>query len=162
MAQTQPNRITSETRELVTAFLTKEWHGSKMLVRGEWIDMTTLPGFVWLEPDGVSIRGLVTYFIRNGVCEIVSLNSQSETRGVGTQLIELVKQEAIRQGCHRLQLLTTNDNINAIRFYQKRGFDLAGVNLNAIAREREKKPEMPLIGQNGIPMLHEIDFAMRL
>lgn len=159
---TQPEPITARTRPLVTAFIAREWHGTGMLLRGELIDMTKVDGFVWLEPDGATIRGLITYLIRDGVCEITSLNSQRENQGVGTSLLELVKLHAREQGCHKLQLLTTNDNINALRFYQKRGFDLAGVNLGAIDRGRALKPEIPLTGQNGIPLRHEIEFAMEL
>jgi len=159
---TCPEPITERTRDLVTAFIAKEWHGTGMLIRGEVIDMTQVDGFVWLEPDGVAIRGLVTYIVCDGVCEITSLNSQRENRGVGTALVELVKAKAREQGCTRLQLITTNDNINAIRLYQKRGFDLVGVNHGAIDRARAQKPEIPLIGQNGIEIHHEIEFAMEL
>ena len=62
-----------------------------------------------------------------------------------------------RRGAH------TNDNLNAIGFYQKRGFDIVDINLGAIDREREtSKPEIPLVGQNGIPLHHEIDFSIDL
>jgi len=61
-----------------------------------------------------------------------------------------------------VRLLTTNDNLNAIGFYQKRSFELVGVNLGAIDREREQKPSIPLIGQNGIPIHHEVEFLIDL
>lgn len=154
--------ITPRTRTLVTAFIAEAWNGTTMLIRGEVIDMTQVDGFVWLEPDGAAIRGLITYIFRGDACEIASLNSQCENRGVGTALVELVKAQARARGCTRLQLLTSNDNVNAIKFYQKRGFELAGVNLGAIDRARALKPEIPLIGQNGIPLRHEIEFAMEL
>jgi GNAT superfamily N-acetyltransferase len=64
--------------------------------------------------------------------------------------------------CKRVQLLTTNDNLNAIGFYQKRGFELVGVNLGAIDKERALKPSIPFIGKNGIPIRHEVEFAMYL
>jgi len=152
--------ITPRTRAQVTAFIDEAWNGTNMIIRGEVIDMTKIDGFVWFEPDGATIRGLVTYIIRGLACEITSLNSQCERRGVGTALVELVKSKAWELGCTRLQLLTTNDNINAIGFYQKRGFDLVGVNLGAIDRERALKPSIPLTGQNGIEIHHEIEFAM--
>jgi len=159
---TRPEPITERTRALVTAFIAGEWHGTDMRIRGEVIDMTAADGFVWLEPGGAAIRGLVTYSIRDRVCEITSLDSKCENRGVGTALVELVKEAARAQGCERLQLITTNDNVKAMRFYQKRGFELAGVNLGAIDRARALKPEIPLIGQNGIPIKHEIEFMMTL
>jgi len=159
---TRPEPITESTRALVTAFIGEAWSGTAMLIRGEVIDMTRVDGFVWLEPDGATIRGLITYIVRGGACEITSLNSTLENRGVGTALVELVKDKARALGCARLQLITTNDNVNAIKFYQKRGFDLAGVNLDAIDRARALKPTIPLIGQNGIPLKHEIEFTMEL
>lgn len=59
-------------------------------------------------------------------------------------------------------MITTNDNINALRFYQKRGFDMAGFYYNSLEVSRKLKPEIPLIGENGIPLKHEILFEMLL
>lgn len=60
--------------------------------------------------------------------------------------------------CYVVVLITTNDNINAIRFYQKRGFDMAHLFHNALDVSRKLKPEIPLIGENSIPLQHEIEF----
>ena len=152
--------ITPETRQAVTEFISSHWFGTVMMIRGEAVDMTNVDGFITME-DG-KLTGVITYIIRGRICEITSLDSVIENRGVGTLLVGAVVSRARELSCERVQLLTTNDNINAIGFYQKRGFDLAGVNLNAIDRERELKPSIPLIGQNGIPLRHEIDFVMRL
>lgn len=59
-------------------------------------------------------------------------------------------------------LITTNDNINAIRFYQKRGFDMARLFRNALEASRRLKPEIPLLGENDIPLRHEIEFELLL
>lgn len=150
------------TRELVTAFIKKEWHSTDMLIRGEIIDMRQIDGFVLMDSCKNAIKGLVTYIVRGGYCEIVSLNSIVPNSGIGTALLKNVKQMATALGCSTLQLLTTNDNLNAIGFYQKRGFELVGVNLGAIDKEREATPEIPLTGQNGILMHHELEFAMTL
>jgi len=152
--------ITPETRQAVTDFIFNHWFGTIMMIRGEAIDMTQVPGFITIE--GGRLTGVVTYIVRGRVCEITSLDSVIENRGVGSRLIAAVVSRARELNCERVQLLTTNDNIKAISFYQKHGFDLAGVNLNAIDREREVKPSIPLIGQNGIPIRHEIDFVMPL
>lgn len=154
--------IDETVRELVTSFLIKEWNSTDMLIRGEVIDMRRIEGFVLLNHSKSAIEGLVTYIIWEDYCEIVSLNSSTCHRGIGTALLEKVKQAALRLGCTSLKLLTTNDNLNAIGFYQKRGFALVGVNLGAIDKERKDNPKIPLIGQNGIPLHHEVDFAMAL
>ncbi|MDR1439679.1 MAG: GNAT family N-acetyltransferase [Clostridiales bacterium] len=152
--------INAATRQLITAFIDGHWFGTDMLIRGEIIDMTAVDGFALLENG--ELTGVITYILRGDACEVTSLDSTDEGRGVGSALVNSVVLRARELGCRRLQLLTTNDNLNAIGFYQKRGFELVGVNLGAIDREREQKPTIPLIGMNGIPLHHEIEFAMAL
>lgn len=41
-----------------------------------------------------------------------------------------VKQKAVECGCKRLWLITTNDNVDAFRFYQTRGFVLVKIHRN--------------------------------
>jgi GNAT superfamily N-acetyltransferase len=74
-------------------------------------------------------------------------------------LIEAVRAEAKRLGCHQVTLTTTNDNIGALRFYQRRGFRLAAVRPGAVDRTRQRKPEIPRTGDFGIPLRDEIDLS---
>ena len=156
----KPEPISESNRQKVTEFIAEHWFGTEMVIRGKIIDMTRVDGFVIL--NGGVILGLITYLMKDGICEITSLDSLISNSGNGTMLVDSVINTAKRNRCRRIQLITTNDNINAIRFYQKRGFELAGVNCGAIDREREIKPQIPLTGQNGIPLRHEIEFAMEL
>ena len=96
---------------------------------------TILPGFIFIE--GEVIKGVVTYNISDEECEIVTLNSFEENRGIGTTLINAVLDVARKNNCKRLWLITTNDDINAIRFYQKKGFDLKAAHINAIELSRK-------------------------
>jgi hypothetical protein len=57
-------------------------------------------------------------------------------------------------------LVTTNDNLNALRFYQKRGFVLVAVHRNALEVSRKLKPEIPLVGMDSIPLRDEIELEM--
>jgi len=124
-------------------------HGRRYEPRG-------LPGFVAeLEGDRA---GALTYLIEVDACEIVTLDSVRERQGIGTALIEAVVEEARRAGCQRLWLITTNDNLNALRFYQKRRFALVAVHRDAVTRARASlKPEIPLLGHDGIPIRDEIE-----
>jgi len=156
-------QISEQTRDIATAYIIKEWQTAKIKIRGEVIDCSAIDGFIILDESREKAIGLITYIFRGEACEIVSLNSERPCAGIGTALVEKVKAAAIAYGCKTLRLLTSNDNLNAIGFYQKRGFDLVGVNFGAIDRARETfKPEIPLIGQNGIPLRHELDFSMKL
>lgn len=131
-----------------------------MVVRGTKIDMTKAEGIVALENG--SVAGLLTYAVREEVCEILSLDSLREDKGIGTTLINQAIRIAKKNGCQKMIVITTNDNIHAIRFYQKRGFDMARLYRNALDVSREMKPEIPLIGDNGIPLRHEIEFELNL
>lgn len=155
-----PEPINENARQKVTDFIAEHWHGTDMLIRGEIINMTKVDGFVVFN-EGVII-GLITYLVKDCVVEITSLDSLIPNSGIGTMLLNSIIKMSKQNGYKRIQLITTNDNINAIRFYQKRGFELIGINCGAIDREREKKPQIPIIGENGIPLRHEIEFSMEL
>jgi hypothetical protein len=77
-----------------------------------------LAGFVAIEAD--QRLGLVTYRSTDEECEVVTLNSFRPSRGTGTALFRAVKQKADESGL-RLWLITTDENSNAIRFYETEG-----------------------------------------
>ena len=104
--------------------------------------------------------GLLTYEVIGDQCEVVTLDAFTQFAGVGTALMNRVIDEARTQGCRRLWLITTNDNLDAVRFYQKRGFTIAAVHVNAIAHSRTLKPSIPLIGNYGIPIRDEVELEM--
>lgn len=150
-------KIEMTNREIVDEFIMKQWYSTKMILRGKEIDMTKAEGFYVLEND--TIIGLVTYIEYNNILEILSLDSLKENNGIGTGLFNAAVEEAMKRKCKKVVLITTNDNINAIKFYQKRGFDLTKLYHNALEKSRKLKPEIPLIGENGIPLRHELEFT---
>ena len=103
----------------------KEWWSSTRIVTcGKIHNADELPGFVAVR-DGFPV-GLIIYDIDDRGCEVVCLNSVREGIGVGTALMDKVREEALKADCSRMWLITTNDNLKAVRYYQKRGFSLAG------------------------------------
>lgn len=152
--------ISSENRHLINEFISTHWFSTDIVVRGELVDMTIIDGFVMFEKD--NIIGLITYRIIEGECEIMSLDSLKEKQGIGTSLIHRVKEVAINKKCTKLKLITTNDNINAIYFYQKRGFDMVAFFYDSMKASRILKPSIPELGNHNLPLRHEIEFAMNL
>ena len=153
-------KICESNRAEINQFIKEHWYSTKMVVRGQEFDMSEMEGVVAY--NGGQIIGLITYMFRNRICEIMSLDSLEEKQGIGTALLNMVIQEAKENNIQKVVLITTNDNINAIRFYQKRGFDMVNLYRNILDVSRKLKPEIPLIGENDIPLRHEIEFEMIL
>ncbi|HET6873178.1 MAG TPA: GNAT family N-acetyltransferase, partial [Acidimicrobiales bacterium] len=117
---------------------------------------STLPGFL-AEDAGVAL-GAITYRPAGGECEVVTLNAFEENRGIGTALLLRVKQVADEAG-RRLWLITMNDNLRAIGFYQRRGMDMAALHRNFVEVVRAEKPGAGAAGHNGIFFRHAIEFS---
>lgn len=150
--------IAGDDHEWITALLEREWESNEIVSRGSIHYADELPGFVaGHEQD---LLGLVTYHIEGDECEIVTLNSLVEGMGIGTELLKAVMRVASERDCKRLWLITTNDNTDALRFYQTRGFVITAFRRNAIEESRELKPEIPAHGLNGIPIRDEIELEL--
>jgi ribosomal protein S18 acetylase RimI-like enzyme len=142
------------------AFISHRWGDTQVVVHGEVFYPHRLPGFV-AESGGERV-GLVTYDIRGAECEVITLDSTCPGKGIGTSLLEAVQMAAAAAGCHRLHVTTTNDNLDALHFYQKRGFRIANVHHNAVVAARDIKPAIPVVGAGGIPLTDEIELQMDL
>lgn len=152
--------ISNTNRQQVNDFIISHWFSTDMAVRGELVDMTRLDGFVVYDIN--EIIGLVTYRIDGSECEIMSLDSLVPNEGIGTTLTNKVIEAAKKRNCSKVKLITTNDNINAISFYQKRGFDMVCIYRNSLETARKLKPSIPMYGDYNIPLKHEIEFEMNL
>jgi ribosomal protein S18 acetylase RimI-like enzyme len=152
--------MTDADRAWVRGAMVRDWGSETMAVHGMVYRPADLPGLV-AEVQGEAI-GLLTYHLEAQVCEIVTLNSWRQGLGVGAALLEAARQAAGREGCRRVWLVTTNDNTRALRFYQKHGFVIAAVHINAIEKDRRLKPEIPLTGMDGIPIRDEIELELWL
>lgn len=141
--------------------LRERWGSSKIATRGRLVDASVLPALVAVA-DGGEHLGLLTYEVRDGQCEIVTLDSLQSGIGIGQRLLRAVFERAREAGVSRVWLITTNDNSNALRFYQKAGFRIAAVHRDAVTLSRRIKPEIPLTGEDGIPIRDEIELEIML
>jgi GNAT superfamily N-acetyltransferase len=149
-----------EDRGAVNGFL--EDHGSARVARlGELVDATEHPAIL-ADEDGRT-AGVLTYLIDGDACEVLTLHAAERFHGVGTALLIEVERLAAEAGCRRLWLITTNDNMDALRFYQRRGFRLVAVHPGAVDRSRATlKPEIPPVGDHGIPLRDELELSKEL
>jgi GNAT superfamily N-acetyltransferase len=140
--------------------LTERWGSHFVVSRGRVYEADRLPGFVaFIEAKP---KGLITYRIINEECEVVTLDSLIGGIEIGTALLDAVKRVAEMHGCQRIWLITTNDNLPALKFYQKRDYRLAAVHRDALTRSRQLKPSIPEIGLDGIPLRDEIELELSL
>ena len=146
-------------REWVRETLRQLW-GETVVSRGAVHDPTALPGFV--AEEGGDRVGLLTYRVDGADCEVVTIDAFPEGAGAGTALLDAAARAARDAGCGRVWLITTNDNLRALRFYQRRGFRLVAVHPDALERSRELKPSIPEIGLDGIPLRDELELELVL
>lgn len=95
-------------------------------------------------------------------CEWVTIDALRPWRGIGAALLAQVEASARQAGCRKLWLVTTNDNVDTVRFYQRRGFRLAAIHTDAMTRSRALKPTIPWVGMHGIPIRHELELSKPL
>jgi ribosomal protein S18 acetylase RimI-like enzyme len=160
MTSFQIRRINKDDKTWVASLLKEHWGSAKIVTRGKIHRADELPGFVAIQ-EGKQV-GLITYHTDGKEYEITSMNSLAEGQGVGSALTDAVKNVCVKAGCKRLWLITTNDNTKALRFWQKRGFRFVAVYPNAIEESRRLKSEIPLTGNDGIPIRDEIEMEMIL
>ena len=109
------------------------------------------------EHDGALV-GVLTFVLAEEDCEILTLHAAERFRGTGSALVEAVERLAADSGCSRLWVITTNDNTDALRFYQRRGFRLAALHRGAVDDSRARvKVEIPRIGDHGIELHDELE-----
>jgi GNAT superfamily N-acetyltransferase len=147
-------------RPMIAWLMVEFWGSELQVVHQSVYRPAELPGLI-AERAG-RVVGLLTYQLSDEMLEVVTLNAIERRTGVGTVLMEAVVADARQLRCQEIRLTTTNDNLDAIRFYQRRGLRLVALRPGAVDRARLEKPEIPRVGDYGIPLRDEIDLARRV
>lgn len=151
--------INNSDKAWIKDVMTKAW-GSEIVIASKTFDTLVLPGFV-AEIDG-QIGAVIVYNIARSRFEVVSINSTIQGKGLGSTLIEKCKEIAKEKGLKSVWLVTSNDNIDALKFYQKRGFRITKVYPGAIDEARKIKPNIPEIGDYGIPLKDALELEYKI
>ena len=145
----------SDDLRAVDEFL-RRWNCLRVARRGALELALEHPALVAEEDE--RLLGVLTYVVDGTQCEILTLHADERHGGVGSALVAEVLRIAAHAGCTRLWVITTNDNLEALRFYQRRGFRLAGLNRGAVDDSRARlKPEIPTLGNHEIPLRDELE-----
>jgi ribosomal protein S18 acetylase RimI-like enzyme len=156
--ETRP--IGAADRAAVDALAVRHWGETRVANVSGVVDSAALPGAAALL-DG-RFAGAVTWAAEGGALRIVTIASEVAGRGVGRALLAAAEAEGRARGAARIVVSTTNDNLNALGFYQRAGYVLAALHAGAIAGLRTMKPGIPEVAANGIPIRDQIDLEKRL
>jgi GNAT superfamily N-acetyltransferase len=153
--------VRSRTRDdqpWVDEVLRRVWGGRTVVVHGEAYDAGGLPALIAGEYQGLATFAFAE---ERPYAELITLNALMPRQGIGTALVETLAAQCAARGIREIRLTMTNDNLDALRFYQRRGFRIAAIRPGAVDDARRIKPTIPMVGNYAIPRHDEIEM-MRL
>ena len=154
------SEIRDADRAAIAAMMESCWGSRLVVCGGEAFYPDQEDGFI--ERRDGDIVGLLTYRARDREMELLTLNAMVEGRGIGTSLVLSAIDRAREMGCHRVWLITTNDNLKAIGLYQRLGFRMIRIDVDAVTEARKMKPEIPRYGHRGVPIQDEVVMELPL
>lgn len=147
-------RKSAEDDDWLREMLVREWGGASIVVHGDEIDLMAFPALVAGERDGIAI------FRADDPAELLLLSAFTKRAGVGSALLDALLTDLRNRGVRSLRVTTTNDNLDALRFYQRRGFRLIELRPGAVDAARHRKPSIPVLGEHGIPLRDELELVL--
>ena len=109
--------------------------------------------------------GFVAFRCEGEKAEVLAIKSLHRQHGIGTTLLAHVEDVVRRRGVGEVVLVTTNDNTDALRFYQRRGYQILDFQRNAfrdVLLLKGLDPNAVIIGQHGIVVRDVIVLAKQL
>lgn len=138
----------------------QEWGGDVMISKGQRHHMADLHLLIaWQGGERV---GLAAYRYKANGAELVSIDAVERGAGIGTAMLEAFERLALASGLARVWLVTSNDNLDALRFYQRRGYRIVAVHRGAVDSARQLKPSIPREGLYNIPVHDELELEKPL
>ncbi|SDX89881.1 Acetyltransferase (GNAT) family protein [Paenibacillus sp. CF384] len=153
---------TNEDREWMKELWVNEFGGETVISKGKEHHLRDVEALIaWMDGERV---GAATYRLSESddYCELTGINAVIKGSGIGSELLAVVEQIAKQAGLKHIWLITTNDNVDALRFYQRLGYRIVAFHPNAVDEARKRKPAIPLIGFYGIPLRDEIELQKLL
>jgi GNAT superfamily N-acetyltransferase len=130
--------------------------------RGELVDVLDGDGLV-AELDASPV-GLLTFRLEgpNGI-ELAALVVTLPGQGIGSALVDELLAIARNLGVNRIWVVTTNDNLDALRLYQRHGFRITTIRPGAVDEARTTlKPSIGRVAANDIPIRDEIELEIHM
>jgi len=149
---------TEADRAVARALFEQDFGRTKIVAFGEVMDIDQMPALVAVMSSEPS--GALAYRLLGDALHIVALATDPmwQRSGVGGQLVAEAELLARRLNLKRLVVSTTNDNLPAMHFYQRRSYRLTDLVPNSVITHTHR--EQP--GFAGIPVRDEIRLEKRI
>jgi ribosomal protein S18 acetylase RimI-like enzyme len=152
--------VHADDRPWLARLWRREWGGDTQEYEGRSHHVDAVDALIaWRGDRRV---GAATFVVRNVEAELVTLNAEPRGEGIGSLLLQAFEARVAEQGAVRAMLVTTNDNLEALRLYQRYGYRLEALRVGAVDRARHQKPAIPLLGHHGIALHDELVLAKPL
>lgn len=135
----------------IATLFKRDFGAARVATLGVEFQDGSVPAFV-ADMDG-DLAGALAYRRNGDTLQIVALATDPEWQrsGVGARLVDHAEQVAQGTGASRVAVTTTNDNLPALYFYQRRGYRLVTVLTDAV----NAAGSAPVAGFGGIPVRDE-------
>ncbi len=150
--------IEQNEKEWASEFLLEHSKSDRLFAGGREYFLFELLGFKAVQDD--RLIGLVLYHIAEAACRIITIHSLVEGMGFGTELLKAASKAGVEAGCKRVCAGVTNDNTDALRFFQTRGFIVAHLHKNVAETYRELNPDYPERGAYDIRIRDEFELEI--
>ena len=160
-AELQVRDLEPADHDWARGLIARHQGGTHLIARlGELLDPLAMEGLV-AEADGTPVGLASVHETPDRGLEVALLVTEPSGIGAGSALLDTARQVAAASGHHRLWLVTTNDNLNAIHFYLRRGMRVAAVHTGAVRQDRALKPEISARNpENGLPIEDLVEFEL--
>lgn len=132
-----------------------DWEGPTMTIDG--VDHSLLGQPTLVAEEGGELCGYLVYERQLQGTELLAMAAHPRGQGVGRALVRAL----VEQTDATITVVTTNDNTDALAFYQRCGFRITAVRIGAVDRSRVVKPEIPMRGEHAIEIHDELVLERR-
>ncbi|RYE35527.1 MAG: GNAT family N-acetyltransferase [Hyphomicrobiales bacterium] len=153
-------RVVTDKTELCRIMLAS-WGSQRMMIDLHVYDVAEIDALGLFDNAGKT-AALASWTIRGDSAYLCALHSLKPGEGIATRMLDAVVFGARKAGAKRLKAMLTNDNMPGMTFYQRYGFRLSGLYLEAIDAYRSVEPDIIKTGYKDIPIHDAIELEIVL
>lgn len=153
-------RVVTDKTELCRIMLAS-WGSHSMMIDLHVYDVAEIDALGLFDGSGKT-AALASWTVRGDSAYLCALHSLKPGEGVAIQMLDAVIFAARKAGAKKLKAMLTNDNMPGMIFYQRRGFRLSGLYLEAIDHYRSVVPDIIKTGYKDIPIHDAIELEIAL